>query len=132
LITPRYLDFKVKSNLVEKKIYSGMLINYSIRPFWGIKMDWVSEISHVKEFEYFVDHQVIGPYAFWHHQHLIKDTKEGLIMEDVVSYKPPFGIFGQLLNQQYLKYKIDEIFNHRALMFDSIFKKKNSKEIIFP
>ena len=38
-------------------------------------MNWVTEITHVKDFEYFVDEQRFGPYKFWHHKHLIKEIK---------------------------------------------------------
>ena len=41
-----------------------MIITYKVSPLWGIKMNWMTEITHVKEKEYFVDEQRFGPYAY--------------------------------------------------------------------
>jgi ligand-binding SRPBCC domain-containing protein len=47
-------------------MYPGMIISYNVSPFLGIKMNWVTEITQVKENKYFVDEQRIGPYKIWH------------------------------------------------------------------
>jgi ligand-binding SRPBCC domain-containing protein len=69
-ITPPYMGFDITSGDLPEKMYQGMIISYKVSPFWGIKTDWVTEITHIKELEYFVDEQRMGPYALWHHQHM--------------------------------------------------------------
>jgi len=71
LITPAELGFIVISELPHT-MYPGMIIKYNVSPILGIKQTWVTEITHIKEPEYFVDEQKIGPYTFWHHQHHFK------------------------------------------------------------
>ncbi|MDZ7634600.1 MAG: hypothetical protein U5L72_09275 [Bacteroidales bacterium] len=61
-ITPEHMGFLVTSNNGHEKMYPGMIISYKVSPAFGIKLNWMTEITHVKDFEYFVDEQRIGPY----------------------------------------------------------------------
>src|SRR6188508_413267 len=67
-ITPPGLDFKIISRHQGDQMYPGQLIEYKIHPFLGIPLYWMTEITHVKTLEYFVDEQRYGPYSLWHHQ----------------------------------------------------------------
>ena len=98
-----------------KKAYPGQIIQYTVKPILGIKINWVTEITHVRAKEYFVDEQRFGPYTFWHHKHFIKEIEGGVIMEDVIHYKPPFGLIGVLLNFLFINSKLNSIFKHREL-----------------
>ena len=111
-ITPDYMSFDILSN-IDKPMFSGQIIQYIVTPTLGIKTKWVTEITHVKEKEYFVDEQRFGPYALWHHKHFIKAIKSGVEMEDVIDYKLPFGILGQLMHPIIVKPKLEEIFKYR-------------------
>jgi len=71
-ITPDYMGFEIKGELPEK-MYPGMFIEYRVSPVLGIKMTWVTEITHVDEGKFFVDEQRVGPYSIWHHQHHIEE-----------------------------------------------------------
>ena len=55
-ITPPYMGFKIKSEL-PSKMYSGMVIEYVVRPLLGLPFQWITEITHIKEKEYFIDEQ---------------------------------------------------------------------------
>ena len=68
-ITPDYMGFDITSEEVPEVMYEGMIISYKVSPFFNIKNDWVTEITRIRENEFFVDEQRIGPYVFWHHQH---------------------------------------------------------------
>jgi ligand-binding SRPBCC domain-containing protein len=76
-------------------------------------MKWVTEITYVKENEYFIDEQRIGPYSMWHHQHKITPIDSGVLMTDIVTYNPPFGFLGALSNKVFIRKQLDEIFNYR-------------------
>lgn len=43
-ITPAYMGFEIKTEL-PKKMYPGMLIQYTVKPVLGIKMPWLTEIT---------------------------------------------------------------------------------------
>ena len=114
LITPKSMDFNI-IDWDRKKAYPGQIIRYTVKPILGIKINWVTEITHVRGKEYFVDEQRFGPYTFWHHKHFIKEIEGGVIMEDVIHYKPPFGLIGVLLNFLFINSKLNSIFKHREL-----------------
>lgn len=119
-ITPDYMGF----DIIEKentKMYSGQIIKYIVTPVFGIKMNWVTEITHVKDFEYFVDEQRFGPYKFWHHKHLIKEIKDGVEMIDILDYALPFGFAGRFFHPIIIKPKLNEIFNYRRNKLIEIF-----------
>jgi len=113
LITPSYMGFDITSGNVPEKMYEGMIITYKVSPVAGIKTDWMTEITHIREQEYFVDEQRIGPYKLWHHQHHIYPIKGGVLMRDIVTYAPPFGILGKIANALIIKKKLNEIFTFR-------------------
>ncbi|WP_339697105.1 SRPBCC family protein [uncultured Marixanthomonas sp.] len=112
IITPDYMGFNILSG-VEKPMYPGQIIEYIVTPILGIKTKWVTEITHVKDLEYFVDEQRFGPYSLWHHKHFIKEIDGGVEMEDIVHYKLPMGFLGQLAHPILVKPKLDEIFEYR-------------------
>lgn len=122
-ITPEYMGFNITSKLTGEKMYPGMIISYKVSPVFGIKMTWVTEITHVKEKEYFVDEQRIGPYWMWHHEHKIEPIEGGVLMTDIVSYKPPLGILGSIANAILIKKQLQEIFDYRTIAMEKMFGK---------
>lgn len=112
-ITPDHMGFDITSGELPEKMYPGMIISYKVSPLFGIKMVWVTEITQMREKEYFVDEQRSGPYAMWHHQHKIEEIEGGVLMTDIVSYKPPLGFLGAIANSLIIKKQLDEIFEFR-------------------
>lgn len=119
-ITPDYMDFKILSE-IPNEMYEGLIISYTVRPILGIKLNWVTEITHIKNNKYFIDEQRQGPYKMWHHEHILEETNDGIIMRDKLSYIPPFGIFGQILNKLFIQKQINRIFEYRTKILDEIF-----------
>ncbi|MBS1537846.1 MAG: SRPBCC family protein [Bacteroidetes bacterium] len=122
-ITPEHMGFIVTSNSGAEKMYPGMIITYKVSPLFGIKLNWMTEITHVKDFEYFVDEQRIGPYSMWHHQHKIVAIEGGVLMTDIVTYQPPMGILGALANSLIIKNQLKQIFDYRAVALEKRFGK---------
>ncbi len=54
-ITPEQMGFIITSKMIEERIYPGMIITYKVSPLPGIKMNWVTEITHVRDYEYFTN-----------------------------------------------------------------------------
>lgn len=121
-ITPDYMSFDILSG-ADRPMFPGQIIQYIVTPILGIKTKWVTEITHVKEGEYFVDEQRFGPYALWHHKHFIKAIPGGVEMEDIIDYKVPFGWLGQLFQPLLVKPKLEEIFNYRKVKLEELFGK---------
>ncbi len=123
-ITPSYLDFKIKSNTLKEKMYEGMMIAYTVKPLLNIKINWLTEITQIEAKKYFIDEQRTGPYKIWHHEHHLTEINGGVLMTDLVTYKPPFGLIGSLANMLLIKRKINEIFDYREQVLNQIFVKK--------
>ena len=119
-ITPDYMGFEILSG-AEKKMFPGQIIQYIVTPILGIPTKWVTEITHVKKGEYFVDEQRFGPYSLWHHKHFLKPIKNGVEMEDIIDYKIPFGLFGQMIHPILVKPKLNEIFKYRKIKLVELF-----------
>ena len=121
-ITPDYMGFEIVSGAASK-VYAGQILQYIVTPLLNIPLKWVTEITHVREGEYFVDEQRFGPYSLWHHKHFIKPIKNGVEMIDIVDYKVPFGLLGQLVQPFLVRPKLEEIFEYRKNALDRIFGK---------
>lgn len=111
-ITPGYMGFEIISG-GDRPMFPGQIIQYLVSPVSGIKTKWVTEITHVKEGEYFVDEQRFGPYSLWHHKHFLKEIDGGVEMEDIIDYKLPFGILGRAVHPVLVRPKLEEIFEFR-------------------
>lgn len=108
------MAFEVTSPLSQlEKMYPGMIITYKVSPVLGIKLDWMTEITQVKDQEYFIDEQRFGPYQFWHHQHHFKAITGGVEMNDILTYGIPMGIFGKMANSIFVASKVQQIFDYR-------------------
>jgi len=119
-ITPADIGFEVLSTLPED-IYAGLMIRYKISVIKGLPMHWLTEITHVSCPNYFVDEQVQGPYALWHHEHHFEAQEGGTLMTDIVHYSLPFGWFGDLFHNGLVKKKLEHIFDYRQQILNTKF-----------
>ena len=121
-ITPDHMGFNILSG-ADRPMFAGQIIQYMVTPILGIKTKWVTEITHLVDNEYFVDEQRFGPYSLWHHKHFIKEIDGGVEMEDIIDYKLPMGILGQLAHPLLVKPKLKEIFEYRSKALEELFGK---------
>lgn len=112
-ITPEHMGFRITSVLVNEEMFPGQIISYKVYPFKGISTNWVTEITHVMDYKYFVDEQRFGPYAMWHHEHWFRAIRGGVEMTDRISYKVPFGILGRILEKILIRKQLKAIFEYR-------------------
>lgn len=119
LLTPDDMNFKILSELPEK-MYAGMIIAYKVKPIPLLNFNWVTEITQVKEKEFFIDEQRFGPYKFWHHQHFFEEIENGVLVKDEVNYLLPYGIIGKLA-LPFVKSRLNKIFDFREKKMKEIF-----------
>lgn len=122
-ITPDYMGFDITTPDLPEKMYPGMIISYKVSPLLGIKTTWVTEITQVEDKAFFIDEQRVGPYKIWHHQHFLEATPTGTLMKDIVSYQPPMGFLGSMMNSLVIRKKLQEIFDYRTKALEEIFGK---------
>jgi ligand-binding SRPBCC domain-containing protein len=122
-ITPDNLGFKILSKHHGDKMYAGQIIEYKVKPLLNIPVYWMTEVTHVQEKQYFIDEQRFGPYALWHHQHHFKSIEGGVEMTDIVHYRNPFWILGDIANTLSVKKQLKKIFEFRFRKVEELFGK---------
>ncbi|HRY98440.1 MAG TPA: SRPBCC family protein [Bacteroidales bacterium] len=119
-ITPEGMNFRILDELPER-VYPGMIIRYTLTPVGPLPVHWVTEITQVKEGEFFIDDQRAGPYALWHHQHHFRDVEGGTEMTDVVTYALPMGSLGRWVAGALVRRKVGAIFSFRREALNAFF-----------
>lgn len=134
-ITPPEMQCVITSDPAEK-MYPGLIITYRMKPLPGIPVNWVTEITHVREPFFFVDDQRSGPFKMWHHKHYFKPIPGGVLCEDVVHYRLPMGFPGRIMNRLVVREQLEKIFNYRERVLVQTFGKydanQNQKEPAIP
>lgn len=115
-ITPPLLRFRITSE-VPAEMEAGTLIRYRLR-LHGIPVSWLTRIETWDPPHGFVDRQIRGPFALWHHTHSFEpiDSGDGVKvtrMTDVVRYAHRFGPFGTLAEHLLVRRDLDRIFDFR-------------------
>lgn len=125
-ITPPWLGFTITS--ATPPMAAGLILTYTITPFWGLRRDWVSEITHVQPPHSFVDEQRSGPYRYWHHHHRFQPVDGGVNVEDVVHYALPFGMLGRIAHRCIVRPRLELIFDYRREALKAIFRTSSPRE----
>jgi len=120
-LTPKDICFKILTCSHEKMV-EGQIISYKVKIMPFIWIHWVTEITYVKEQEYFIDNQLSGPYSLWHHRHTFEPSEDGVIMKDQIHYAIPFGIIGSIMHKLFIAKKLKSIFDFRYQMLEEKFK----------
>ena len=111
-ITPPWLQFRITSPTpVEMRV--GTLIRYRLK-LHGVPVSWLTRIDEWDPPHGFVDRQLRGPYALWHHTHAFEELEEGRTrMTDIVRYGHRFGPLGTLGERLIVKRDLERIFDYR-------------------
>jgi len=119
-ITPKHMGFII-TNQPSETMFEGQIITYKVSPLLGVKISWMTEITTVKENEYFIDEQRFGPYSLWHHRHHFYEIDGGIKMIDEVNYKLPFGFLGSIAHHLFVRKKLKSIFEYREKVLIEMF-----------
>jgi ligand-binding SRPBCC domain-containing protein len=111
-ITPASLGFHIVA-MHPDTISTGTRIEYRLKWF-GIPYRWVTRIEDWQPGVQFADTQRNGPYILWHHTHTFQETAGGVLMQDTVRYRLPFGPLGVLMHRLLVRRQLDEIFDYRV------------------
>lgn len=112
-MTPPELDFRVLWG-GDEPMHAGQLIAYRIGVAPGVRLTWLTEITHVEPGHAFVDEQRRGPYRLWHHLHRFEPVAGGTACLDRVAYELPFGPLGALGHALWVRRQLTRIFDFRA------------------
>lgn len=111
-ITPPFLKFRITTPQ-PVQMASGTIIDYELK-MYGIRFRWRTLIEAWQPEEYFVDRQMKGPYALWHHTHTFEEVAPNrTLMRDQVLYEMPFGFLGRLAHWLFVRHSLKTIFEYR-------------------
>jgi ligand-binding SRPBCC domain-containing protein len=112
-ITPPLLRFRIVTpEPITMRV--GALILYRLRVH-GVSVNWLTSIQDWDPPHRFVDQQIRGPYALWHHTHEFEPTGDGAtIMRDTVRYAIGFGPLGALAHRLLVRRDLESIFDFRS------------------
>ena len=114
-ITPPLLRFRVM-NPDAIVMGAGALIRYRLRVH-RVPVGWLTAIREWDPPHRFVDEQLRGPYALWHHTHTFEphpDCPDDTLMRDVVRYALPLGPLGEIARRLFVARDVEAIFDYRA------------------
>jgi ligand-binding SRPBCC domain-containing protein len=111
-ITPPFLGFRVTTP-APIEMGAGTLIEYRLR-LHGVPVRWRTRIETWEPPHRFVDVQLSGPYALWHHTHTFEpDGPDAVWIGDRVRYAIPFGPLGELAHTLLVRRDVESIFDYR-------------------
>ncbi len=111
-ITPPWLRFRIVTP-TPIGMGTGTLIRYRLR-LHGVPVSWLTRIEEWEPPRRFVDLQVKGPYALWHHTHAFEPIGENRTrMTDIVRYGHRFGPLGAIGEHLVVRRDLRRIFDYR-------------------
>jgi ligand-binding SRPBCC domain-containing protein len=120
-ITPAWLGFTMDMP-TPVTIVADTTLDYKIR-WMAVPIRWRTKIIEWSPPRQFIDLQVRGPYALWHHQHTFTPGHEqggGIECFDRVIYRLPFGPIGTIAHGLTVRNQLLEIFRHRRKVIGEV------------
>jgi len=105
----------------DEPMYAGQVIAYKVMIVPGVRVRWLTQITHVEPGKRFVDEQRLGPYRLWIHEHRFEPQPDGVQMSDLVTYALPFGPLGDLVHALYIRRRLAQIFDYRREKVNVLF-----------
>jgi uncharacterized protein YbjT (DUF2867 family)/ligand-binding SRPBCC domain-containing protein len=119
-ITPPSMDFTMRT--AAPRMAEGALIDYTVRPLFGVPLPWRTEITDYSPPRSFRDVQLRGPYRRWEHSHTFVPTADGTRIDDHVTYELPLGPLGRVAHRWVVRGELERIFNYRARAIADMFE----------
>lgn len=119
-ITPKHMNFKITTDVLDNDTYAGQIISYRVSPLPWLRTTWITEITQVAREQFFIDEQRVGPYKIWHHEHYFKALSPNKTeMVDRVFYELPF--YAKPLSA-FIDKKVADIFQYRETVLNTLFR----------
>jgi len=125
-ITPPEMGFEtISGNEFPMKV--GQEVAHRVRLAPLIWITWVSRIESIEKGEeraFFSDRQLKGPYAYWKHTHHFLEVDAGVEMKDEIEYSIFPNVLSPLINQLYIRKKLETTFTLRNQMTMDYFQEE--------
>ncbi len=114
------------SYALPKSIAAGqgtrMTLSFRPFPYSPVRVPWEAEITEFVWNDHFCDHQLRGPFAYWHHCHSVRSetrtaetgtSSSGTLLHDSVEYELPLGQLGEFANRLVISRQLRSTFDYR-------------------
>lgn len=119
-LTPPWLRFRI---LTPAPLPSGegAVFEYRLK-VRGLSLRWRTLIEESLPGERFVDRQIAGPYALWHHTHIFETLPGGgTRIIDRVRYRVGWGLIGRVVTALWVRKDIAAVFAYRQQVLSELF-----------
>ncbi len=110
LITPS--SVMLVFDAAPQRLSLGARMEFRVQAY-GVVRSAVHDVTVWDEPRKFVERQVEGPLGSWEHEHLFEPTLTGTCVTDRITFVPPSGILGLLINERKIREALDDGFGHR-------------------
>ncbi len=126
-ITPPWLGFRILSPR-PIELAEGALIEYRLR-LHGIPVRWRTRIEVWEPPRRFVDVQLSGPYALWHHTHELSADGEGAtLVRDRIRYRVGLGPLGAAALRLFVRRDLERIFDYRRVAIAALVSRARDRD----
>jgi NADH dehydrogenase len=119
-LTPPSMGFRMRT--AAPRMAEGALIDYTVKPLFGVPLPWRTEITDYAPPRSFRDIQLRGPYRRWEHRHTFVPTAAGTRIDDHVTYELPLGPLGRVAHRLVVRAELERIFTYRARAIGDMFE----------
>ena len=129
-ITPRSMGWVVHTP--DPVTEAGAIIDYTVRPLFGVPVSWRTRIEDVEAPVRFRDVQAKGPYRSWVHEHRFTPVQDGIRLDDHIEYEMPLGPLGSLAHRLAVRAQLEQLFEFRATAVDQILEPAGDSSSALP
>jgi ligand-binding SRPBCC domain-containing protein len=105
-------DYKIEGTMPFTKMKQGA--EYEVRlTRAGISVLWGIVIEELVPGERVRDRQSHGPFSLFVHTQKFEDHGAGTLLTDFIEYDVPFGLFGKLADDLFIRRDLAKVFSHR-------------------
>lgn len=110
LITPS--SVMLVFDAAPQRLSLGARMKFRVQAY-GVVRSAVHDVTEWDEPRKFVERQVEGPMGSWEHEHLFAPIANGCRVTDRITFAPPGGMLGLLINERKIREALDDGFGHR-------------------
>ena len=95
-----------------QRLSLGAQMKFRVQAY-GVVRSATHDITAWDEPRKFVERQVEGPLSSWEHEHLFAEIPGGVRVTDRITFAPPSGMLGLLVNERKIRESLEDGFGHR-------------------
>lgn len=110
-LQPPWQETEILQPPASLEVGTRVILRVKVGPFW---QRMVAEHVAYEPGKMFADQLVEGPFAKWHHQHIVTPLdEERCVLRDEIDYELPFGTLGRVFGRALAQRQLERLFAYR-------------------